>query len=845
MKAILVGAAALLFIAAAVGHAAPSAPEKPGHIIGKLLTPDGKPATDATVFLFVWDQKTNKTVFTKTRKPGSDGSYDIAIPPALQPSIDSGWSGIILYAKSPEGISIGGRYYTSTALAPFTRVRVRLVDEEGKPAAHVRFSPESFQIDRNHGHWEEGLGNGWNAVTDAQGYATLDKLPQGNKMSIQVHDERFAPLDWRATITLGATAQTDDQTITLTHGGTVTGVVHFGDTGKPAAGAFVQAFEIGSGTGRGYAKADAQGRYSLTRLAPGAYNVETSTEMTGPPEGGKQGVHWENWTAVAHPYVIVTGGKSVSDVDFRLIHGALITGHVTDKVKGTPIAGAFVTITGPAHPSNENGGVDIVTGADGAYKVRVPAGKQYISVYIQATGDTSNPQSVEIAEGETKTADFQAVAPKPPVVAAVMGTVVGPDGAPIAGAEVYLHANNLTPPKKITDAQGKFTFGPVDLGDSSELFARAGTLATPAATSAPEDGSPVTLKLAPDTLCAFQGKVVDQDGKPMAHISVTLTRWSKNNRGWNVTSTTTDDAGHYAFPPDFSDAKYGAEVRLDGYETKYTGMIAAEPAKTVDLPLIKTYKLDSFVGGVVLDRKGNPAAGATIQIIAVSGARAVTDKAGRFHITGTPRRRMSVVIEAEGDRQASDQIAGGRDDNEITVKSQAEREEEDKRYVALHDADANHHGDGGSAYALLNAARIKAAREGKSIFLVFHATWCGPCFLLHRYLEDPKIKQVLEKHFVVQDLDIWEKGNLTKWENPGGVDIYKQYGGPGTIPFYAVLDPKGKKLGDAMHDGQNIGMPKQTDDIECFLDILRRAQPSLTSDEIMLLKAELKQHASL
>ena len=94
------------------------------------------------------------------------------------------------------------------------------------------------------------------------------------------------------------------------------------------------------------------------------------------------------------------------------------------------------------------------------------------------------------------------------------------------------------------------------------------------------------------------------------------------------------------------------------------------------------------------------------------------------------------------------------------------------------------------------AAAIANAESGqKNIVLDFGANWCGDCRALYAQLHNPELASIIEKNFVVVDIDV---GRFDK-----NLDIAEQYHVPikRGIPALAVLDARGKLL-YAMDQGQ-------------------------------------------
>jgi hypothetical protein len=78
----------------------------------------------------------------------------------------------------------------------------------------------------------------------------------------------------------------------------------------------------------------------------------------------------------------------------------------------------------------------------------------------------------------------------------------------------------------------------------------------------------------------------------------------------------------------------------------------------------------------------------------------------------------------------------------------------------------------------------------------------------------------------------------------GGKDVQAQYPkskGQG-IPWFVLLDGDGKELGDSMGPKGNIGCPNSEDEIDAFLEILKKASATLTGDDFKALRDSLMAH---
>ncbi len=141
-----------------------------------------------------------------------------------------------------------------------------------------------------------------------------------------------------------------------------------------------------------------------------------------------------------------------------------------------------------------------------------------------------------------------------------------------------------------------------------------------------------------------------------------------------------------------------------------------------------------------------------------------------------------------------------------------------------------------SADDVLAAALKRATAESKKIFLYFGAPWCPYCHKLDDYLARSEVAEVFDKFFVAVKIDVDR--------TTGGKKVDAKYRGDeqGGLPYFAVLDAKGKKLADA-HDakGENVGFPVAPHEIEHFMKVMGEQAPKMSKKQLKMLEKALKQ----
>lgn len=310
------------------------------------------------------------------------------------------------------------------------------------------------------------------------------------------------------------------------------------------------------------------------------------------------------------------------DVDFlvRDIVPVAVSGHVT-TTDGEPVPGAVVTLTG-----TDGGVLTAVSDSSGAYVFdEVPVGEHTFTVEPPAGySEVSVPDPIEIPAGSEEPFVDQDVVLQQAV--SLSGSVTAGD-QPVPGTSVTISGPGGTMTTTLTGADGGYTFDMLPPGDyevSMEVpFGYTADGPTRQAVSI-DDADITDVDFTIQRPGAIGGAITDQDGDPIAGVTVTLT-----SADGEVTATT-DAAGIYLFDGTPS-GDYTVEITVpDGYEAAITtqtatittageqrlGLDFALVAEVVEIPVQGTVTDDDGQGIegvelVITDASGEPVATAT------------------------------------------------------------------------------------------------------------------------------------------------------------------------------------------------------------------------------------------
>jgi thiol-disulfide isomerase/thioredoxin len=153
-----------------------------------------------------------------------------------------------------------------------------------------------------------------------------------------------------------------------------------------------------------------------------------------------------------------------------------------------------------------------------------------------------------------------------------------------------------------------------------------------------------------------------------------------------------------------------------------------------------------------------------------------------------------------------------------------------------------------TAADLFAHAKAEANAEHKNVLAVFSASWCGPCKLYERFLQDPQMKPITDQVFVVQRFDVGERPNSGHSDTPGAVALRSTLGAvqePG-FPFIVMTDDNGNPIVNSYRNGDtnaNVGYPALPVEIDWYIEMLERAAPSLSPADLAATRAWLRKHA--
>jgi thioredoxin-related protein len=141
------------------------------------------------------------------------------------------------------------------------------------------------------------------------------------------------------------------------------------------------------------------------------------------------------------------------------------------------------------------------------------------------------------------------------------------------------------------------------------------------------------------------------------------------------------------------------------------------------------------------------------------------------------------------------------------------------------------------AEVVLRDGLARASSDDKRVFLTFGAPWCGWCHRLSDWMNQPEVAAILDRDFTIVKIDI---DRMTH-----GKDVMSQIRpkAEGGIPWYAILDGKGKPVATADGPQGNIGYPFTPEEIGHFMALITKESRHIEASQQDRLRQSLNESA--
>jgi len=515
---------------------------------------------------------------------------------------------------------------------------------DGSPASRVRCAvvPDPDPRERRRGLPGQEL----DLQTDDDGRLELRALEAG---SYRLHLDR-AHVQPRLTVVAG---QTTHHAVRLPPGVDIDGqVIDARARGVEGARVIAATHERDFDSGVCLAESDAAGRFSIRSLSVSRYlgaraSGQAPSWMVAVPGGATESR--QSLVLVLPGRAAVLEGRVVGE-DLEPLEATILVEDPRPLKIGSLPDGTFVMLPSPERA---------VTGEDGSFRLDDLPGEDLV-VVVSSPGHAVWRQQIGLEAAEERVLTVRLLRG-----GTISGRVVDNNEAPVPGARVRIVDSASGPPcperSLQTDDRGRFEASHIAPGVAM-LQAWGGRSGEGRAGLEVADGSSLEVTLRLDTGRVLSGRVVDDDGLPLAGLRV-LARADRSCipegpiRESLVAEDLTDARGEFLLParPDGPHVLQVLEKDA-ACALPLVQRYPVEPGEAVVLEVPRTARAGAAVRGRILHEDGEPLSRATIRAVRVGwgeGAGVVTTLPdGSFLVEGLSRGRYRLLVDpdAEGAR---------------------------------------------------------------------------------------------------------------------------------------------------------------------------------------------------
>ena len=155
-----------------------------------------------------------------------------------------------------------------------------------------------------------------------------------------------------------------------------------------------------------------------------------------------------------------------------------------------------------------------------------------------------------------------------------------------------------------------------------------------------------------------------------------------------------------------------------------------------------------------------------------------------------------------------------------------------------------------TAQSIILEACKEAGQQNKSAFIIFHASWCIWCHKMDSSMNDASCRKYFEDYYVIKHITVFETGEMIKNNNPGGEEfLAAHHASDQGIPAWFIFDKDGNIIADSQKrsagtnldtEGQNVGCPANEQEVNYFIDVLKKTSSLSNEEEQAIRKRFLK-----
>lgn len=349
-------------------------------------------------------------------------------------------------------------------------------------------------------------------------------------------------------------------------------------------------------------------------------------------------------------------------------------GGLVRDFEGFPVANAKVSILSEAK-------IETTTDAEGKFHLTgVPAGD--VNLVIDSKGFPPDVRPARAGKMDNELA-VPRISEKDRRDYKVSVTLRPSDGKEMTRVTLFFSVENGALLTWIPDRQGnsfEVEFAPFvrrHSGKEFSLAVAADGYAQPKPVTVPNQRrpEPIEINLEPAAPVKLCGRVVDEQGHPVAEakvgLSVSLNDRATNEpwRYWdsreNLPLTRAD--GTFEVGAILPGSRVAVYVNKPGYAGVWSERVAVGAAD-IDLPQLRLSQATGELAGRVVDQQGDPVADAVVALHDLTSIETITDANGRFRLPGIPDRKMLLRVRAEAGEWAKE-VAPNDGDLEVKLRS--------------------------------------------------------------------------------------------------------------------------------------------------------------------------------